>query len=188
MFKAMLRRHMMAIRNSIEKSQRQEYSNAIMERLFASDEYRRADSLFFFCGYSSEVETLRMIERAIKEGKRVGAPRVLSKSDMAFFEVSDTQKLVRSDMGILEPLSDGEKLKRADIVLLPGLAFDIKGGRLGYGRGYYDRYLKAMPEENAPIKAALAFECQIVDEVPMTEDDERADIIFTEKRKIYIPK
>lgn len=133
--------------------------------------YQNCTALFAYAAMSSEVETYLIIETALRQGKRVCLPRVESGRQMHFYEVKDVRSLKRSSMGIYEPAQEAPLAEPDEktLFLLPGLAFDQKGGRLGFGAGYYDRYLAQYPQAQS---AGLCFSFQVMaGELPQEETD-----------------
>ncbi len=135
----------------------------------------------FFASFRSEVETGPMIRHALASGKRVILPKVSGK-ELALFEIRDLDKDVAPGAwDIPEPVtSHPAELAEIDLIITPGAAFDERGNRLGYGAGFYDRILSAF----TGTTIALAFEAQIVPEVPTDEHDIPVKKIVTEKRVI----
>ena len=141
----------------------------------------------FFISMDDEALTLAMIERALRESKRVCSPRTItSEKRMVLLEAElkdGKVPLRRGGWNIMEPVSEkvvspGE----IDFVVVPGRAFDKKGNRLGRGGGYYDNFLRTLRKDI--YKCAIGFECQILDEVPTDSDDYPIDALITEE-KIY---
>ena len=179
-----LRKAILKIRDSLSDRERKEKSEAIWNKLSRTDEFISAGMIYFFVGYGSEVQTSFMIKKTLEMGKRVAVPRVVNKTDMRFSEIHSLDELVLGYMGILEPEECAEAVNTApDLVILPGVAFDRSHNRMGYGRGYYDRFLASIDPDIAGI--AVCFEAQIVDEIPAEETDIRADMIITESRQFY---
>ena len=134
--------------------------------------------IFVYLSYSSEAPTDKLIERLLEDGWTVYAPRVEGKT-MAAVEYGEDFAL--SDLGIREPL--GERYDgRMDVAIVPMLAVDEQGGRLGYGGGYYDRYLSAHTET---WRLGYGFDFQIVRQVPTEEHDVRLDGVITDKRIVW---
>ena len=134
--------------------------------------------IFVYLSYSSEAPTDKLIERLLEDGWTVYAPRVEGKT-MAAVEYGEDFAL--SDLGIREPL--GERYGgRMDVAIVPMLAADEQGGRLGYGGGYYDRYLSAHTET---WRLGYGFDFQIVRQVPTEEHDVRLDGVITDKRIVW---
>ena len=142
--------------------------------------------MLFYAAIRSEVQTEHMIVEALDMGKTVLLPKVNSQDKrLTKHVINGLHEMTPGYMGIPEPnVSEDRKVKlnEIDIVVIPGTGFDKKGNRLGYGGGYYDRLL-ADTEKEIP-KAALAFEEQIVDDIPAEPHDMKMDIIVTDKRVI----
>ncbi|NOX21234.1 MAG: 5-formyltetrahydrofolate cyclo-ligase [Nitrospirae bacterium] len=186
--KAELRREILKRRDSIPEEVRAVKSKEIMERLIEYAPFRQAKTLLLFASFRSEIDTFPIIRHALQEGKRVLLPRVNRESQtLELYSISSLDDLVKGYMGIMEPdpercsLSDA---KGIDFILLPGAAFDLKGGRIGYGGGYYDRLLSSL--ERSTHLVAVAFEEQIVESVPCEEHDRRVHAIITDRRIIEV--
>lgn len=135
----------------------------------------------FFASFRSEVETANMIRRALTGGKRVILPKVRGK-DLELFEIRDyDQDIATGAWGIPEPRESAPaKVEEADLIVVPGAAFDEHGNRLGYGAGFYDKLLPGFKKATV----ALAFELQIVPKIPADPHDVSVKKIVTEKRVI----
>lgn len=132
-------------------------------------------TVFVYLSFSSETPTDRLIESLLQAEQKVYCPRV---ENGEMFAVLYGEELALSDLGIREPVGsvwEGEP----DVIVLPLLAVDEKGGRLGYGGGYYDKYLKRHPKAK---RVAYCYDFQIVNSVPTEAGDERVDVIVTDKR------
>lgn len=153
-----------------------------MRTFLRTDAYREAASVMFFMTHGSEVLTDDAIRSALAEGKTVALPRIDPKTGVlsAVKVVSLDEDLVTGAYGIREPRS-GKRLRPGslDAVLVPGLAFDRAGNRIGYGKGYYDRWLCRIKREK---RISLAYDLQIVRAVPHTSLDLPVGMIITEKR------
>lgn len=178
---------MKKLREALSRNEQLNCSQKIMENLAALPEFVKAKNLLVYMHTGSEVRTDGMVGCGFQMGKRVFVPRV-SGREMEFYEIRDLKECVPGFMGILEPPEDarpfvfGKEMKREDtLMILPGLAFDEKGKRLGYGGGFYDRYLTKHPD---CIKMGIAYDFQCEEEVPAEETDICADMIITEKRVI----
>jgi len=186
MGKTDVRKRILAGRDALSLSERQAKSAAIWVRLKALPEYAGASTVLFYVDFRSEVMTLRMIDEALKEGKRVIVPKVdRAAHRLVLFEIKDPADLVSGYMGIPEP-SEGTAVKvgpaEIDLVVMPGVGFDTQGKRLGYGGGYYDRLIETL-RPNAGL-VALAFEVQVEDEIPSEPHDKRVSKVITETREI----
>lgn len=175
-------------REQLSESQRKAYNKKISERLFALDHFKECRMLFSYVSFGSEADTTTVIKTALEMNKRVFIPKVEDK-EMNFYAIYSLDGLIRSKFGILEPsgsdrpyLPDhNDDVKK--IMLLPGLAFDKTGNRIGYGAGYYDRYLGRFPE-NEWLKIGIAFSFQIMENLPASDKDIRTDFIITDEELI----
>jgi len=187
--KRALRRRTLARRRALTQAERAEASRSIVQRVLRLSEFQEAETVLLFASFGDEVDTWGLLREAAAAGKRVVLSRVRKgKLEMELCEVTDfEEQLEPGAMGIMEPVEECPEVRAAelDLVVLPGVAFDVTGGRLGYGGGYYDRLLGGLTEEGcSPALVAIAFEMQIVDEVPMGANDVRVPLIVTEKREI----
>ena len=157
-------------------------SRLIIDRLKKSDIYKKSENVFLYMSYNREVDTYMLLSQCFMDGKKVYAPKVLSKTDMEFYCLSDVNDLESGYMGIMEPSDSCEKANTRDgLFIMPGLAFDYDFHRIGYGGGFYDRYLS---EDNTFIKAALAFDFQLLESIPYEEHDLKPDYIVTQTQFI----
>ncbi len=179
--KKSLRKKVLADRDRMSPSERTTKSREIEERLFSLPEFTSARAVLFFASFRSEVETGPMIRRALASGKRVILPKVRGK-ELELFAIKNLDKDVSPGAwGIPEPRESAPvRLSEIDAIIVPGAAFDEHGNRLGYGAGFYDKLLSAFTKPTV----ALAFEEQIVSEVPAASHDIPIKKIVTEKRVI----
>ena len=134
----------------------------------------------------SEFDPRPLLEKIIAAGGRIVLPAIVD-GRIVFRLHEPGSKLVAGAFGTSEPPPDARELK-PDVLLVPLLAFDAKGGRIGYGKGYYDAAIVRMRSERRMGAVGLAFEAQRVDDVPMTERDQRLDLIVTEEREYWAPR
>ncbi|HLB25114.1 MAG TPA: 5-formyltetrahydrofolate cyclo-ligase [Nitrospirota bacterium] len=185
--KSSLRREILEKRNSLTPEERHVKSEAVAARLKGLPEYRDASVILFYVNFRSEVATRGLIGDALLTGKKTLVPKVDHKTHtLRLFEITDIARdLECGYMGIYEPV---EKFARAadpleaDLVVMPGVGFDEKGRRLGYGGGYYDRLVETL--KPGAMLAALAFDVQVVGEIPSEGHDKKVDFIITETRVI----
>jgi len=207
-----IREALLRKRNGIKLAEKRLKETAIRKRLFALSDLKKARNILFYSSFRSEVDTMRCIQHAIKLKKRIALPLVdRKKKRLKLYKIKDVSELVSGYMGILEPgITKGRKtsLKEMDVVIIPGAGFDIKGNRLGYGFGYYDKLLSkptgreiiiniSRPKRHFTLHQdsgagfttiALAFEEQIVPRVPDEIHDVKVDKIITDKRVINCKK
>lgn len=167
-------------RREVNDELKEHWDATILQKLLESEFYKNAQVIFTYVSFQGEVDTIKFIEAALSEGKTICIPKVISKKEgMEAHIITSLAELEKSSYGILEPQSDSPLINPLDIDLLimPGVAFDKTNGRIGYGGGFYDRYLKKInPKAH---KIALAYNFQIFDHIPMDEFDERVDFIIT---------
>ncbi len=181
--KASLREQSTEARNALSREERQAGSREIENRLFGLPEFIRSSTVMFFASFRSEVDTIPMIRKTLAMGRRVVLPKVRGR-DLALLEIEDLEKDVSPGVwGIPEPVGDNPvALETVDIVIVPGLAFDELGNRLGHGAGFYDRLLARY---QGPA-VGLAFEVQILPRIPVDSHDCPVRKIITEKRIITV--
>jgi 5-formyltetrahydrofolate cyclo-ligase len=177
-------------RNRLDEEDVKENSVLLFERICSLEYYKNADIILAYMSFGNEVYTGHFIRRCIRDGKRVALPRV-EKLDgkccrLSLYSPEDpVNDMVPGFKGILEPDPSKARLldpHEIDFAVVPGVAFDISGNRLGFGAGCYDRLLPLLRPDC--LKAGVAFEIQIADELPADEHDFRLDMIVTERRII----
>lgn len=180
-----LRREIRRARAAHSDEEIHEMSLGVLTLLLETPEFKEAEIIYAYMDCKHEVETADMIRAAWKAGKRVAVPRVEGQEMRFFFIRSLEDDVEEGYFGIREPygknpLADGEKEEHT-LMLMPGVAFDESRHRIGYGGGFYDRYLERHPKLKT---AALAFEFQVKNEVPFEKFDILPDKVVTEKRII----
>lgn len=177
--KNVIRKRMKQLRADMTRTERFEKSMQIFEQLITVPEFKRADRIYTYVSMDNEIDTIMLIDYSLSLEKRVFVPRVSGK-DMEFYEISDISELSPGYMGIYEPDINGKEpdYSRTGFMCMPGLAFDKSYNRIGYGGGFYDRYLSV---ENKLYKAALAYEAQLLESIPAQDGDVRPDMIVTEE-------
>ena len=196
--KTCIRKRILAVRNQIPEAERIEKSRQISEKLYMLKEYREAEVILGFVGYGSEVDTFAFLEQAVVDGKKVYCPVSEEDGTMEFYRFTSKDDLAEGYKKIPEPsrmaekfgikagkksldcectVGDFEKKKEKVFMLMPGVAFDRRKHRIGYGKGFYDRYLASyMPD----FLIAVCFDCQIVEEVQTEEHDFVPHKVITE--------
>lgn len=186
-----LRKEILTYRDALSSEECREKSLRIAERVLEMDGFKKANKVLLYASMRSEVKTECIDRKARELGKEIYYPRVQG-DKMEFYLVEGETKLEISRFGILEPKIDREKRfvpKDEDVilVLMPGVVFDQAGNRIGYGGGYYDKYLhwlEQMIESENICKMAVAYECQMVDvgRIERKEHDISPDYIVAENR------
>lgn len=167
-------------------------SEKINRTLIESDAFKTAQTIMCYLSFGNEVNTKMIIDECFKERKTILVPVILKKEDgTSYMEASQLidleSDLAPGIMGILEPIASKIRIKdprTIDLVIVPGLSFDKKGNRLGYGAGYYDYFLEKLREDCNQI--ALTFSFQIIDKIPTQEHDKKIRNIITEKGLYHI--
>lgn len=175
-----LRKIMIEKRKALPKEKKKNLDEIIFNKVISSEYYKKAKNIFIFVSMGDEVDTINIIKHALKDNKSICVPRVISKlKGMETVEIKTLEELKPGKFGILEPKAGNNIINAEviDLVLLPGLAFDKAGGRLGYGGGFYDRYLLNL-NKNVP-KVGIGFDFQIIDKVIMEKYDNYIDGIIT---------
>jgi 5-formyltetrahydrofolate cyclo-ligase len=187
--KETLRKEALARREALGEAERRRKSELIRGRLFTMSPFQRAAVVHFYLSTNSEMATEEAIRGALSAGKRVVIPRVdRARREMTLSELKDyDRELAPGSHGIREPKPGCYRfvpLKEVDLLVVPVVAFDVSGHRLGYGTGYYDRLLS--DEKVRPLLIGVAFDVQEVPDIPADDHDIRMDWIVTEERILDI--
>lgn len=178
--KKVIRKKVFAARKAHTDQQIDDWSRKIAETVTALSEYSNSRRILAYADYNHEVMTKYIIEAAWKDGKEVAVPKVVGQ-DMVFYKLTDFAQLEKGYFGIPEP-ARGEIVQWEEaLMIMPGVAFDKQNHRVGYGGGFYDRFLEKHPYIT---RVAVAFEFQMMSEVPVEPTDISPEIIVTEK-EIY---
>jgi len=184
--KRALRRITRDRRDALCDDERQCKALAIKEIFFAQPEFKKAKVILFYAAFGSEVPTLDMMEDALRLGKEVILPITdVETNALVLRQVFDLEGLQPSKYGIPEPVIEKTahcEASRIDLVLVPGMVFDEAGNRIGYGGGYYDRFLRQLDPSVSWV--SVAFELQIAPLIPKESHDLPVDKIITEQRVI----
>jgi 5-formyltetrahydrofolate cyclo-ligase len=189
--KDLLRDKIKATRKGLPQASVERWSQAIRERVLGLVPVQQAVCLLCYVSIGNEVATHDLIRALLARGKQVAGPLINPETEtfvprIIFDFDSDLRP---GSFGILQPRlkrSEPCELSRLRVVLVPGVAFDERGNRLGRGQGYFDHFLRRLPESVRRI--GLAYECQVVPSVPAGPNDEPVDLIVTEKRVIECPR
>lgn len=158
-------------------------SQVVLERFYQSEEFRDAECIYTYVNYNQEIETKLLIEYCLQLGKRIFVPRVDGEW-MDFYEIHSLTDLEPGAYNIPEPKSYCVKSEHpCGLMVMPGLAFDYKGHRIGYGGGFYDRYIARFPEFK---KVALGFDFQLFEELNTEDFDIPVQVVITESERIEI--
>ena len=175
MDKKELRRKIREKKRAMTEEQIESASRALGEKFAQCDVYKNARTIYGYLPYNQEVRTVPMLERAMREGKRVAVPKVYGE-EMKFIYMDDLSKVETGYANIPEPIADGPGAEDPTaLVLMPGLAFDEKGNRMGYGGGFYDKFLAQEPEHPT---VALCYAFQMVENIPTEAYDIPVDCVL----------
>ena len=175
MDKTELRREIRARKRAMTEEEIETRSAKLAQLFFASEAYQNAKTIYGYLPYNQEVRTVPMLERALKDGKKVAVPKVYGE-EMKFLYLDDLNAVAKGYAGIPEPIAD-EPVAHDEtaLVLMPGLAFDPQGHRIGYGGGFYDKFLAAEP--NHPT-LALCYEFQMLPKLDVEDHDIPVDTVL----------
>ena len=175
MDKSALRKQIREKKRAMTEEQIVTASARLGELFRAHPLYEKAKTVYFYLPYNQEVRTVPMLEQALRDGKRVAVPKVCG-DDMKFIYIDDLSCIAKGYCGIPEPVCDGPVADDPTaLVLMPGLAFDPQGHRIGYGGGFYDKFLAAEPEHPT---VALCYGFQMVEHLETEEFDVPVDCVL----------
>lgn len=175
MNKEILREKYLKIRKEINKVNREKYNNEIFKKVIDLEEYKQSKLLLVYVSLKDEVDTFKLIEHSLEIGKKVAVPKCI-KDDIEFFYIESLNELEKGKFNILEPKAN-KKVKdfASSICIIPGVAFDKEMSRIGYGKGFYDRFLK----NYCGIKIGLAYRECICGKIDNEINDVKIDKIIT---------
>ena len=178
MDKKALRREIGAKKRALSAAEIESRSAILADKLYKTTQYRDCQSLYAYLSFNQEVRTNPIIERAWADGKRVAVPKVVG-DEMVFIWIDSFEGLApQGAFHILEPIEDGPVASdETALILMPGLAFDPQGHRVGYGGGYYDRFLENEPDH--PL-VALCYDFQLYDRLEVEAHDVPVDLVITD--------
>lgn len=176
--KSELRKQVLQEMKALSQEQKQFIDQTLTERLLQHPFYQEAKIIATYLSFSHEFQTQELIEQALKDGKKVLIPKTYPKGRMDFV-VYNPQQLVKTSFGLLEPQGDLEVVdaSQIDLIHVPGLAFTTEGYRIGYGGGYYDRYLKHFTGHTL----STVYPCQIQDFSPENHDIPIQEVLIDER-------
>ncbi|MCX6665077.1 MAG: 5-formyltetrahydrofolate cyclo-ligase [Euryarchaeota archaeon] len=183
--KQALRTEFLQKRKQFNSLEVQEKSKQIKDRLFSLNEFKTSQTILFYVSYDNEVHTHDMIKECLSKKKNVVVPCTdITKRQLLLSELNNWNDLTACTYDILEPKQECRHLvalNDVELILVPGVVFDLHGQRIGHGKGYYDNLLRNATRQ---LKIGLAFELQLVDDIPAKKHDIKVDKIVTEKRVI----
>ncbi len=175
MDKAALRRQIREKKRAMTETEIAAKSARLGELFAASQPYKDAETIYFYLPYNQEVRTIPMLQRALQEGKKVAVPKVYGDT-MKFIYLENLNEIAKGYAGIPEPINDEPVAEdKKALVLMPGLAFDREGHRIGYGGGFYDRFLAEEPDHPT---LALCYDFQMLEKLETEEFDIPVDCVL----------
>ena len=175
MDKKELRKKIREQKRSMTEEQIVAASQRLGELFLACDQYQNAKTIYGYLPYNQEVRTVPMLEQAMKEGKRVAVPKCYGE-EMRFIFMDDLSKVEKGYANIPEPVADEPVADdKTALVLMPGMAFTKDGKRMGYGGGFYDKFLAAEPDHPT---VALCYDFQMVEDLPTEDYDIPVDCVL----------
>ena len=175
MDKTTLRRQIREKKRAMTEAEIVSKSQQLGEKFTASALYKEAQTIYFYLPYNQEVRTIPMLERALREGKKVAVPKVYGDT-MKFIYLENLDQIAKGYAGIPEPVNDEPVAEdKQALVLMPGLAFDPMGHRIGYGGGFYDRFLAEEPDHPT---LALCYDFQMLENLETEEFDIPVDCVL----------
>lgn len=172
-----IRKGVLKKRNELSEWEWDEKSHRIYEKVVNHPFFLEADTVYCYVDYNREVGTRNIIETAWKMQKKVAVPKI-DENEMNFYYIHSFLELHDGYRGILEPKNAMKANDESMLVIMPGVAFDKEKNRLGYGKGFYDRFLQKHTNCHT---LALGFEMQLIDSVPAGEYDIRPEVLITEE-------
>ncbi|WP_304681279.1 5-formyltetrahydrofolate cyclo-ligase [uncultured Clostridium sp.] len=185
MYKKVIREDIIKKRDNLSLDIKIEYDISIFNKLINSEAYKNSNKIFTYISFGNEIDTKEFIKYALNDGKEIYVPKTdkVNKEMMAV-RIHSLDNMIEDNWGILEPkYIDEEKIcEDFDLIIIPGLAFDRNGNRIGYGGGYYDKYFSKI--KNINNKVALAYDFQILDNIQSEIHDIKVDYIISNNETI----
>ena len=178
MDKKELRQFIRNKKRQYSSSQLEELSLSVLSRLNGNEHLQRAETILMYYSLPDEVNTHAYIDQLLTEGKKILLPEVIDGENMVIREYTGKHDLKEGAFHIMEPIGSlfpEERYQEINLAIIPGMAFDQQGNRLGRGKGYYDRFLQKIPQV---YKIGICFPFQLVDEIPTEETDIKMDAMI----------
>lgn len=174
-------------RNNLILDIKQNYDSLIFEEIINSEIYKKSKKIFTYISFGSEVDTIKLIKYSFSNNKEVYVPKINKQTkDMIALKIHNFNNMSVDKWGIIEPKNvDKTNIGTDfDLIIMPGIAFDKQGNRIGYGGGYYDKYISKL--NNASNLLALAYDFQIIQDIESESHDIKVDFILTNKGFIKV--
>ena len=178
MVKGQIRGVYRSVRNDLSSAQVKIWSDTICNCLVKSEMFLKAKVIYFYYPLGNEVNLLKAAEEALRQGKIIGFPKTEG-SEICFYQIESLDAFAEGCFHVMEPVSNRLLVVEKPLILIPGVVFDEQKNRMGYGKGFYDRYVLKVPEA---VKIGIAYEAQIAQRIPTEHYDVPMDYILTEMR------
>ena len=175
--KKMLRKEILSKRRHLDEAVCQAFGRQFAERITGLNAYKDTETILCYASCKGEADTWLLIEKALKDGKRVALPRVTGSREMHFYRIASVEDVVPGYYGIPEPEKACQEELFEGLLIVPGTAFDRQMHRMGYGGGFYDTWLERYGSQ--VTACGLAYDFQLLDEIPVEQHDRRMDIVIT---------
>ncbi|MDQ3840695.1 MAG: 5-formyltetrahydrofolate cyclo-ligase [Thermoproteota archaeon] len=184
--KEKIRKSMLKIRNSVPETELFERSKLVQNNVLNSSHFANSETLGVYYPVGSEVRTEEIIQKALNLAKKVALP-IIDSDKMKFYQVNlrhlQDNTLVTGKFGLKEPVKKGAEITKIDLLIVPGIAFDHEGARIGYGRGYFDRYIRGA---KVSFSLGLGYRFQLISKsLPQSDLDQRINGLSTEDCVLY---
>lgn len=187
MYKSIIRKEILRLRNNLKSEEKNSLDKKIFNSLIESNIYKESKKIFIYVSYNNEVDTKEIIKHSFENNKIIYVPKInIEDKTMNAVKIHSLNELYVNKYGILEPniVDKNDVGLEFDFIIMPGMVFDKAGNRIGYGGGYYDKYLSSLSYK--VDKVALAYNFQIVDNIKTEEHDIKVDYIITDNEIMYI--
>lgn len=185
MDKKTMRKEMLSIRNQITKEDILKKSQIIEKKLRSLEQFKQAENIMFFASFASEVYTYDMIKKCLEEGKNILLPYIEdNQKDMNISQIKSLDNLTKGYKGIPEikkELRTYFDKNNIDIVITPCVCYDFDRYRIGYGKGFYDKFFASV---NDTFKIGICFDEMLIEKIPHDENDIKVDMIITDKKTV----
>ncbi len=176
-----IREQVLQKRRKMTQEEWEKRSILIYEKTISHSFFLNAEEIYCYADYKKEVGTRMLIEKAWELGKKVAVPKIVGE-EMSFYYIDSFDDMRDGYCHILEPITEEVAEGKEVLIVMPGAVFDCERNRIGYGKGFYDRYLEKHPSFHT---LALAFELQIVENIPVDKHDKKPEAVITEEN-IYV--
>ena len=177
MEKKEIRKKYKMLRNKMSEMEVKEKSDRICQNIISSNLFQQAEKMLVYAPLGNEVDICPVMEEGWRQQKRIAFPKVFGET-MRYFEISSFSQLEEGTFHVMEPVETNPIDWEEALVLVPGVAFDRQGSRMGYGKGYYDRFFEGKTD---CVKVGVAYELQVADQLPTEENDLPMEYLVTEK-------